>query len=89
MFAEVSNYDGPPSNPSEVNVKILFQIQHAAGEATMDGGGLLKVGGRNNKLKKRGENAPRPCIDRGEWRLGLQSRAGATKHRDNMQVGIL
>ena len=55
----------------------------------MDGGGLLTVGGRNNKLKKRGENAPRPCIDRGEWRLGLQSRAGATKHRDNMQVGIL
>lgn len=55
----------------------------------MDGGGLLKVGGRNNKLKKRGENAPRPCIDRGEWRLGLQSRAGATKHRDSMQVGIL
>ena len=54
----------PPSNPSEVNVKMLFQTQHAAGEATMDDSGLLKVGGRNNKnkLKSAGRTLRVPAL---------------------------
>ena len=68
----------PPLQPLRSECEDIVSDTTCGREATMDGSGLLQVSGRNNKLKKRGENAPRPCIDRGGWRLGLQSRAGAT-----------